>query len=131
MKRGTGPQGILMGLMLMPQKYHHVIVESLKIARAKIEQSGHFNAWSKFEIERGIRFFEADKKTRKRIRDYISRNESIDDAAFKKQIASASVRPWSKCKIKLADGSWAEVSTEQEYKKIIAQNRAARARAGK
>ena len=93
LKRGTGPQGILMGLMLMPQKHHHVIVENLKIARAKIEQSGHFNAWSKFEIDRGIRFFEADKKTRKRIRDYISRNESIDDAASKKQIASASVRP--------------------------------------
>ena len=131
LKRGAGPQGILMGLMLMPQKHHHVIVENLKIARAKIEESAKFNAWSKFEIDRGIGFFEADKKTRKRIRDYISRNESIDDAAFKKQIASASVRPWSKCKIKLADGTWAEVSTEQEYKKIIAQNRAARTRAGK
>ncbi len=131
LKRGTGPQAILMGLMLMPQKHHRAIVKNLKIARAKIEESGQFNAWSKFEIDRGIRFFEADKKTRKRVGDYISRNGGIDDAEFEKLIAPTQVRPWAKRKVKLSDGTWSEISTEQEFKKILMQNRDARARADK
>ena len=79
-KRGTGPQGILMGLMLMPQEHHHFILKSLKNAREKIEQSAELNAWSKFEIDRGIRFFEADKKTRSRIQRSIQRSGYLDEA---------------------------------------------------
>ena len=82
LKRGTGPQGIMMGLMLMPQEHHDFILKSLKNAREKIEQSAQFNAWSKFEIDRGIRFFEADKKTRSRIQRSIQASWYLDEATF-------------------------------------------------
>lgn len=82
LKQGTGPQGILMGLMLMPQKHHQFILKSLKNAREKIEQSAQLNAWSKFEIDRGIRFFEADKKTRSKIRRSIEFSWYLDEATF-------------------------------------------------
>ena len=132
LKRGTGPQGILMGLMLMPQKHHHVIVENLKIARAKIEQSGHFNAWSKFEIDRGIQFFEADKKTRRRIRNNIEISWYLDDPTVEKSVEAKSVRPPQKYIVQLSNGKWSkEVSTEAEVQAILAEDRKARARAGK
>ena len=132
LKRGAGPQGILMGLMLMPQKHHHVIVENLKIARAKIEQSGHFNAWSKFEIDRGIQFFEADKKTRRRIRNNIEISWYLDDPTVEKSVEAKSVRPPQKYIVQLSNGKWSkEVSTEAEVQAILAEDRKARARAGK
>ena len=80
LKQGTGPQGILMGLMLMPQEHHHFILKSLKNAREKIEQSPQLNTWSKFEIDRGIRFFEADEKTRSRIQRSIQGSGYLDEA---------------------------------------------------
>ena len=132
LKRGTGPQGILMGLMLMPQKHHHVIIEKLKIARAKIEKSSLLNAWSKFEIDRGIQFFEADKKTRSRIRNRVEISWYLDDPTAEKSVEAKSVRPPQKYIVQLSNGKWSkEVSTEAEVQVILAEDRKARARAGK
>ena len=132
LKRGTGPQGILMGLMLMPQKHHHVIIEKLKIARAKIEKSSLLNAWSKFEIDRGIQFFEADKKTRSRIRNRVEISWYLDDPTAEKSVEAKSVRPPQKYIVQLSNGKWSkEVSTEAEVQAILAEDRKARARAGK
>ena len=77
-KRGSGPQGIVMGLMLMPFKHHAEISEKLKTAQSKIKQSEHFNDWSKFEIERAIRFFESDHQTRARALTYIKYGSHLD-----------------------------------------------------
>jgi len=93
LKRGHGPQAILMGLMLMPSTNHSEIVERLKIARSEIELSERFNDWSKFEIDRGIRFFEADRKTQNRLRSYVAGGYWLDDAEFEKMLDLAYVRP--------------------------------------
>ena len=62
--RGIGPQAIMMGLMQMPSEYHEKIYEKLKVIRAEIELSELFNGWSKFEIDRGIYFLEADDESK-------------------------------------------------------------------
>lgn len=65
LKHGAGPQGIVSGLMLMPREHHAEIVDQLKIAYGEIERSEQFNEWSKFEIKRALRFFEAAKTAQK------------------------------------------------------------------
>jgi len=82
LKRGTGPQAIMMGLMLMPQQHHGEILEKLKVIRAEIERSDLFNEWAKFEIDRGIGFFEADAKTRTRLRNRIDGSWYLEDTLF-------------------------------------------------
>ena len=117
-----------MGLMLMPQKHHHVIVENLKIARAKIEESAKFNAWSKFEIDRGIWFFESDEKTKREIRNSVASCWYLDDPTVEKSVEAKSVRPPQKYIVQLSNGKWSkEVSTEAEVQEILAEDRKASA----
>ena len=86
LKRGTGPQGIMMALMLMPRKHHGEIVQQLNSVYAEIQQSELFNEWAKFEITRAIRFFEADKAVQQEVRDYMRLCWHIDDADFEKMM---------------------------------------------
>ena len=86
LKRGTGPQGIVIGLMLMPRDHHAEIADQLKIAYAEIERSDLFNEWSKFEIKRSLRFFEADKTAQEEIR-YAVAICCIDDDHFEKTLS--------------------------------------------
>lgn len=125
LKRGTGPQAILMGLMSMPFEHHSEVLEKLKVARAEIEQSELFNAWSKFEIDRGIRFFEADNKVRARVQDFaVAGNWYLDDASFEKFLDPDYVRPPTKSRILLCNGQWSkEISTPQERKEVWALDR--------
>ena len=125
LKRGTGPQAILMGLMSMPFEHHSEVLEKLKVARAEIEQSELFNAWSKFEIDREIRFFEADNKVRARVQDFaVAGNWYLDDASFEKFLDPDYVRPPTKSRILLCNGQWSkEISTPQERKEVWALDR--------
>ena len=119
--RGTGPQGILMGLMLMPSEYHAEILEKLKIVRAKIEQSELLNDWSKFEIDRGIRFFESNKEVKARVRRYVSGAWDLQDhATLEKLLDPEYVRPRIQTRTMLRNGQWKkEVSTPEEQQEIL------------
>ena len=87
LKRGAGPQGIVSGLMLTPRDHHAEIVDQLNIAYAEIERSNLFNEWSKFEIKRALRFFEADKTAQKEIRYGVMVGWYIDDDHFEKALS--------------------------------------------
>ena len=93
LKRGAGPQGILMGLMLMPRKHHAEIVDQLKIAYGEIEHSEQFNEWSKFEIKRARRFFEAGNTAQEEIRQTVELGWGIDDDHFEKSLDLDSASP--------------------------------------
>jgi len=84
MNRGIGPQAIMMGLMQMPNEYHGEIYEKLKTVRAEIELSEFFNGWSKFEIDRGIYFLEADEESKSTFlkRSSIQNMWSLDKTEF-------------------------------------------------
>ena len=120
-KRGTGPQGILMGLMLMPSEYHAEILEKLRVVRAEIEQSELFNDWSKFEIDRGIRFFESNREVKARVRSYVASAWNLEaHAEFEKLLDSEYVRPPTKTRIMLSNGQWEkEVSTPEEQQEVL------------
>lgn len=119
LKRGTGPQGIMMALMLMPREYHSEIVEQLKMAYTEIENSEHFNAWSKFEIKRAIQFFESDEKTRTRVRDYVACCWYLDDADLEKLLDPEYVRPTFKPRVLYSNGKWADDISPEEAKELI------------
>ena len=125
LKRGTGPQAILMGLMSMPFEHHDEIAEQLKVARAKIEKSELFNAWSKSEIDRGLRFFAADEPVRARVHDLaVAESWCLNDASFEKYLDPNYQRPKAKSRILLCNGQWSkEISTPEERKEVLALNR--------
>ncbi len=118
LKRGTGPQGIMMALMLMPREHHSEIAKQLNMAYAEIEKSEHFNAWSKFEIKRAIRFFESDEKTRIRMREYVAGSWYLDKAEFEKMIDPEYVRPPFKARVLFSNGEWAEDITPEEAQEM-------------
>ena len=108
-----------MALMLMPREYHSEIVEQLKMAYTEIENSEHFNAWSKFEIKRAIQFFESDEKTRTRVRDYVACCWYLDDADLEKLLDPEYVRPTFKPRVLYSNGKWADDISPEEAKELI------------
>lgn len=114
----TGPQAIIMGLMQMPLEYHSEILDSLKTVRAEIELSELFNQWSKFEIDRGIRFFEADEKIKSKFRDRnVASNDRLDDTEFENLLDPNYVRPPIKFRVKLHNGKYSKKITS--YKELV------------
>lgn len=87
LKRGTGPQGIMMALMLMPRKYHAEIAQQLNNVYAEIQQAELFNDWAKFEISRALGFFEADKAAQREVQYNLQEGWYIDDANFEALIS--------------------------------------------
>ena len=114
LKRGAGPQGIVMGLMLMPRAHHAGIVKQLKDAYAEIERSELFNEWSKFEIKRALRYFEADKPDQESARRAVEHGWFIDDDHFEKTLsrksAPPSINPPTKAISLTSDGQWGETT---------------------
>lgn len=68
LKSGAGSQAIVMGLIEMGPEYHARIVDELIAVRTEIEESELFNAWSKHEIDRAIRFFKAPPQIQTEVR---------------------------------------------------------------
>ena len=112
LKRGAGPQGIVMGLMLMPRAHHAEIVDQLKDAYAEIERSELFNEWSKFEINRALRYFEADKTAQENIQSAVGCSWCIDDDHFEKALSPKSAPSINNLPTKAvfltSDGQWGE-----------------------
>ena len=108
LKQGAGPQGIVMGLMLMPRDHHAEIVDQLETTYAEIERSHLFNEWSKFEIKRALRFFEADKTAQEEIRYGVAICYCIDDDHFEKTLSDSapqSINPPTKAVALSSDGA--------------------------
>lgn len=75
-REGAGPQGIAMGLMLFPREFHHNIEQQLKVAKATIVECELDNTWAVREIDRVIRFLNADKATQAQFTKYIDSKNS-------------------------------------------------------
>lgn len=111
LNRGIGPQAIMLGLMQMPSKYHETIYEKLKEVRAEIELSELFNGWSKFEIDRGIYFLEADEESKSIFhkRSSILNAWSLDKTEFENLMDPNYKRPPIRAIVrKKKNGKWTE-----------------------
>ncbi len=73
---GAGPQGIVVGLMRFPKQQHPVIEAQLKAVRAEIEASSLNNDWVIQEIDRALRFFEADEATQAKVVEFLQDDRS-------------------------------------------------------